>query len=121
VADPLEELLARDPRYRVEAYLFVHAALPRAQQIAKKDRHVTGQELLEGIRRLALEQFGLMAKPVLNSWGVRATDDFGNIVFNLVNAGLLGKTDEDRVEDFHAVYDFDDVFVRGYSLKPDAS
>jgi uncharacterized repeat protein (TIGR04138 family) len=120
VADRLEELLARDPRYRVEAYLFIHAALPRAQQIAGKEKHVTGRELLEGIRQLALERYGLMAKAVLDSWGVRTTDDFGNIVFNLVNAGLLGKTDEDRIEDFHAVYDFDSVFVRGYELKPDA-
>jgi uncharacterized repeat protein (TIGR04138 family) len=120
VPDPLDELIARDPRYRVEAYLFIHAALPRAQQIAKKDKHVTGPELLEGVRRLALEQFGLMARSVLNSWGIRTTDDFGNVVFNLVNSGLLGKTDEDRVEDFHAVYDFDEVFVRDFSLKPDA-
>ncbi len=115
----MDELLERDPRYRLEAYLFVHAALPRAQQIAKKAKHVTGPELLEGIRQLALEQFGLLAKAVLNSWGVYTTDDFGNIVFNLVNAGFLSKTEEDRIEDFHAVYDFDEVFVQGYSFGPD--
>ena len=57
-----------------------------------------------------------MAKAVLNSWGVRTTDDFGAIVFNLVDAGLMFKTEEDRIEDFHAVYDFDDVFVRSYDI-----
>jgi uncharacterized repeat protein (TIGR04138 family) len=77
---------------------------------------VTGFELLVGIRDLALERYGPMAKAVLNSWGVRTTDDFGAIVFNMVNAGLLSKTEEDHIEDFHAVYDFDDAFVRSYDL-----
>lgn len=118
--DPIEAILERDPRYRVDAYIFVHDALSHTVNKLRKRRHVTGRELLDGIRELAIAHYGLMARTVLNSWGVHATDDFGNIVFNLVDAGLLGKTEEDKVEDFHAVYDFDEVFVRDYNVNPDA-
>ena len=121
--NPLEQIIARDPRYKLEAYVFVHDALGHTWSRLEQRRHVTGRELLDGIKDLALKQYGPMALAVLNSWGVRATDDFGAIVFNMVDAGLLSKTEEDRIEDFHAVYDFDDVFVRSYNIeggKPDA-
>lgn len=111
------QIVEKDPRYAVEAYLFVLAALPVAQKLFRRKRHVSGQELLEGIKVLARDEFGLLAKTVLHSWGVRTTDDFGHIVFNLVNAGILTKTEDDRIEDFHSVYDFDDVFVRGYRIR----
>ncbi len=114
------QIVEKDPRYAVEAYLFVLAALPVAQQLFRRKRHVSGRELLEGIKVLARDQFGLLAKTVLHSWGVRTTDDFGHIVFNLVNAGLLTKTEEDRIEDFHSVYDFDDVFVHEYRIQEKA-
>jgi uncharacterized repeat protein (TIGR04138 family) len=119
VPKPLDEVVACDPRFRVEAYVYIHDALNHTLKRIGTRRHVTGPELLEGIRELAIERYGLMAKTVFNSWGVRTTDDFGSIVFNLVNAGLMGKTAEDRIEDFHAVYDFDSAFVRSYSISPD--
>lgn len=114
--NPLDTVLAKDPRFKPEAYLFVHDALGHTWSRLDHRRHVTGRELLEGIRDLALKSYGPMALAVLNSWGVRTTDDFGAIVFNLVDAEILSKTEEDRIDDFHAVYDFDDVFVRSYDI-----
>ncbi|MCX6843908.1 MAG: hypothetical protein NTX53_16720 [candidate division WOR-3 bacterium] len=110
--NPLDTVLAKDPRFRPEAYLFVHDALGHTCARLGQRRHVTGRELLEGIKDIALKRYGAMSLAVLNSWGVRTTDDFGAIVFNLVDAELLSKTEEDRIDDFHAVYNFDDVFVR---------
>ena len=97
--------------------MFVYEALPVAQQLFTRERHVSGKELLEGIKKLARERFGLMARTVLDSWGVRTTEDFGNIVFNLVNAELLSRTEEDTIEEFSDVYDFDEAFVRGYKIE----
>lgn len=114
MTEPLLQVIEKDPRYSIEAYLFLFEALPVAQKLFGRERHVSGKELLEAIKVLAQEKFGLMAKTVLNSWGVHTTDDFGNIVFNLVNAKLLSKTEEDTIEEFHAVYDFEEVFVRDY-------
>ena len=116
VENPLAQIIAQDPRYKPEAYVFVHDALAHTWARLDQRRHVTGRELLEGIRDLALKHYGPMAKAVLNSWGVKTTDDFGAIVFNMVNAGLLSKTEEDHVEDFRDVYDFDDAFVRSYDI-----
>jgi len=112
----IEVIVEKDPRYKTEAYAFVFAALSYIQTKLNKPRHVTGKELLEGIRELALDRYGKMAKTVLEHWGVKKTDDFGEIVFNLVEAGLLGKTDKDRKEDFKDVYDFEEVFEKGYEL-----
>ena len=70
---------------------------------------MSGPELLEGIRQLALAEFGMMAKTVFRIWGMRKTDDWGNIVFNLIDAKLMNKTSEDRLDDFHAVYDFEEA------------
>ncbi len=114
--NPLGQIIAQDPRYKPEAYLFVHDALGHTWARLDQRRHVTGRELLDGIKYLALERYGPMARAVLNSWGVRTTDDFGAIVFNLVDAGLLSKTEDDHIEDFHDVYDFDESFVRSYDL-----
>ncbi len=114
--NPLERTIANDPRYKIEAYAFVHDALSHTWRQLKQRRHVTGRELLDGVKDLALIRYGPMAKAVLNSWGVMTTDDIGAIVFNLVDAGILSKTEEDRLEDFHNVYDFDEVFVRSYDL-----
>jgi uncharacterized repeat protein (TIGR04138 family) len=116
VDNPLDALLAKDPRFKPEAYVFVHDALGHTWSRLDVHRHVTGRELLDGIKDLALQRYGPMARAVLNSWGVHTTDDIGAIVFNMVNADLLSKTDEDRIDDFHAVYDFDDVFVRSYDI-----
>jgi uncharacterized repeat protein (TIGR04138 family) len=116
VENPLAEVIARDPRYKPEAYVFVHDALGHTWSRLDQRRHITGKELLDGIRDLGLKRYGPMARAVLNSWGIRTTDDFGVIVFNLVDAGVLSKTEEDHIEDFHAVYDFDEAFVGSYDI-----
>jgi len=115
----LDELLERDPRYPAEAYAFVMEALSHTVNRVGERRHVTGRELLGGVRELALDSWGLMARHVLRSWGITRTDDFGEIVFNLVGAGLLSKTEEDRKQDFHAVYGFVEAFDKSYSLDLD--
>jgi len=76
------------------------------------ERHVSGQQLCLGLRDFAQREFGLLARTVLESWGVRRTEDFGNIVFAMVNAGLMRKTDEDQLIDFEDVFDFEEVFGR---------
>jgi uncharacterized repeat protein (TIGR04138 family) len=109
--DLLRDLVARDPRYRPDAYRFIFEALDytlKAQ--GRKAGHVSGRELLEGIRDFALDQFGGLAGLVFDQWGVRCTGDFGEMVFNLVEAGLMGKTESDSREDFRDVYAFRDVF-----------
>jgi uncharacterized repeat protein (TIGR04138 family) len=112
----LEKIIEKDPRYKVEAYGFVLTALTYTQKNFKKKKHVSGKELLEGIKELAIENYGPMAKSVFEHWGVRKTDDFGEIVFNLIDAKLLGKREEDRKEDFKDIYDFDKVFKKGYKI-----
>ncbi len=108
------EIITRDNRYKANAYSFVMASLEHLMSSLPQARHVGGRELLEGIRETALEQFGPMAKEVFNFWGVYVTEDFGNIVFNLVDAGLLSKTEHDDIEDFVDVYDFEKVFEQDY-------
>ncbi len=104
------------PRYDKGAYFFVKQALDHTLKSIKKDgegrigRHVSGQELLAGIREYALQQFGPMAYTVLERWGVRRCEDFGEIVFHLVDYQVLGKTDTDRREDFAGGYDFRTAF-----------
>lgn len=94
------------------------AAPPKAKRKSPRaERHLTGQELCEAIRRYALDQFGLMAKCVLNSWGVYATSDFGNIVFNLIDIGQMKKTKKDRREDFDNVFNFDTELAQNYRIK----
>ena len=112
----IQLICKEDSRYAAGAYLFMRHALDhtltgiREKEKCKKHRHVTGQELCEGIRAYALEQFGPMTLTLLNSWGIARTEDFGQIVFNLVEYGIFGKTETDRVEDFDAVYDFEEAF-----------
>ena len=117
--DPkLAEVVSRDPRYAYEAYEFIDRALQHTQKMLGRERtpetaagdpklHVSGRELLAGVRELALAEFGLLARTVFAQWGIERTDDFGNIVFNLIQAGLMSKTDNDNMEDFRAVYDFE--------------
>ncbi len=95
--------------------MFVREALDYTQQKTSKVnqdrvRHVTGQELLAGIREHALAQFGPMARLLLQEWGVRNCEDFGELVFNMVEAGLLAKTDRDSRQDFQGGYDFEEAF-----------
>ena len=110
----LREITQKDKRYKLEAYTFVMSALNFTVRRLNKPRHITGQELLEDIRNYALEEFGPMARSVLEHWGITKTEDFGEIVFNLVDAKLLGKTEEDSKEDFKNVYDFKKAFDINY-------
>ena len=112
-ADLLGQLSARSG-YDERGYLFTLAAVEYLQQRFTARRHVTGAELAWACRDLALERFGLLARPVLEHWGILATKDFGRIVFDLVGAGLLVTQPDDRPEDFLAVYDFGDAFGGPY-------
>ena len=117
----LLEVVQRDPRYAYEAYQFVQEALeftqkklgraprPEKPEDVEPQHHVRGGELLAGIRELALREFGLMARTVFRAWGIGATGDFGELVFNLIEAGLMSKTDEDHRLDFVDVYDLDEA------------
>jgi uncharacterized repeat protein (TIGR04138 family) len=144
---PLFQLLQRDRRYTLDAYLFVLEALtfaqeslgmghepesgdlepmpveepaakPRSRRRSRRqpERHVSGQELCEAARRYGLQQYGFLAPTVLATWGIRRTDDFGAIVFNMIEIGQMRKTKADKREDFHGVYDFDDAFARDLSF-----
>lgn len=115
--EKIERVMKRNRHYKFEAYSFVMAALHHTVTKLPKARHVTGRELLEGIRGYGLDQFGPLARTVLNYWGIKKTDDFGHIVFALVEVGILRKQPEDHIEDFHKVYDFKDAFDRGYKFK----
>ncbi|HXB60457.1 MAG TPA: Minf_1886 family protein [Candidatus Acidoferrales bacterium] len=115
----LERILAKDSRYSRDAYGFIREALDFTQkQIGRGQqgtiRHISGQELLDGIRRYALQQFGPMTVTVFEDWGVKRCADFGEIVFNMVDSGLLAKTDKDSREDFHSGYDFAEAFQKPY-------
>jgi uncharacterized repeat protein (TIGR04138 family) len=112
----LQQIVKKDPRYPVEAYTFVLEALFYSRKKLHIQNHVTGQQLLGGIRDLARDRYGLMAKIVFAHWGITKTIDFGNIVFNMVKAKMLGKTTEDSIDDFKDIYDFDEVFVENYPL-----
>lgn len=106
----IEEICEKDSRYKPDAYEFTMRALNFTQGRLKREAHVTGKELLEGIREFAIEQYGAMAKNVFSHWGIITTLDFGNIVFNLVERKVLSKTETDSIEDFKDIYDFDKTF-----------
>ena len=108
------QIVRRDPRYGPQAYYFIFEALDFTLQRLGKTRHVTGRELLEGIRLYACEHFGFLARTVLAEWGIRQTGDFGEVVFNLVEAGLLSRTEKDTREEFANVYDFEEAFEREF-------
>jgi uncharacterized repeat protein (TIGR04138 family) len=124
----LLDVARRDPRYAYEAYEFVFQALEHTHKLLGRDPpdaqtepndpkyHVTGPQLVEGIRLFALEEFGLMARVVFHMWGIRRTDDFGEIVFNLIDAELMSKTAEDRREDFHDLYNLDEALLDGFRI-----
>ncbi len=113
-AELLEPILKKDPRYTAAAYIFVRDALEHTVRQLETPRHVSGQELLNGIRKYALSEYGPVTKRVLSEWGINECVDFGHIVFNLVNAGLLGKTDNDSLADFSEGYDFTEAFLKPF-------
>lgn len=111
----LEQLRKTTPQFSADAYNFVIESLNFEIGRQGGDRkHVTGRDLSFALRDLAFEQFGPLARRVLASWGIRSTDDIGVIVFNMVNAGLLSRSDEDKPEDFHQVFPFNEEFDRAY-------
>jgi uncharacterized repeat protein (TIGR04138 family) len=116
----LEQILAKDSRYSREVYVFVREALDFTQKLGRQPgqainrQHVSGQELLNGIRQFALQQFGPMAITVLEEWGITRCSDFGEIVFNMIEFDLLAKTDKDSREDFQNGYDFNDAFRKPF-------
>lgn len=121
--DALQEILQDDPRYTEEAYHFIREALDfTIRSLDKpeegKGRHVSGKELLGGIRDFAIGEYGPITKTVLGKWGIERCIDFGYIVFNLVEKGILGKTESDRVEDFAEGYTFEDAFLKPFEPDP---
>jgi uncharacterized repeat protein (TIGR04138 family) len=142
-------LLQEDQRFPLDGYIFVYQALAYAQNVLEMgadvasdsaaldaeeeeaddeaddapsgpERHVTGQQLCEAIRQFALEQYGYMAKTVLNCWGIHTTGDFGDIVFNLIRIGRMRKTPDDSRADFENVYDFETAFQQDFRITPSA-
>jgi uncharacterized repeat protein (TIGR04138 family) len=121
-------IIDHDPRFPPEAYDFVLTALyytqrrmgmpdKASQAESGRESHVSGRELLEGIRTFALEHFGLMARTVFRMWNIHRTDDFGDIVYNLISASVLTSTPNDRREDFHDVFNLDDALTRGFDIE----
>jgi len=110
----IEEITQGDLRYKANAYLFVIVAVEKTINTLSSARHISGQELLDGITEYAINQFGPMSKEVFNYWGIKESDDFGNIVFNLIGVELLTKTAEDSIEDFKNGMDFTKVFEDEY-------
>jgi uncharacterized repeat protein (TIGR04138 family) len=106
----LKAVVRADGRYHINAYRFVYEALDFTVRRLGQRRHISGRELLEGLRDLARREFGALAIMVFEVWGVRRTGDFGAIVFNLVEAGLMSRSEEDCREEFEDVYAFEDVF-----------
>ena len=110
----MHRLRQRYPDYSDTAYLFILSALHYTIETLAEPRHITGRELAEGCRALAIDRWGLMARSVLEYWGIRSTRDLGAIVFALVECGVLVKQDTDALDDFDGVYDFGAAFERDY-------
>jgi uncharacterized repeat protein (TIGR04138 family) len=106
----LDKLRERNPRYQETAYVFVLSALHHVIEHLPEPRHITGRELAEGVRDLALLRFGPLAREVLEHWDILSTADVGELVFLLVEAGILIKQEEDELTDFVGVFDFDEAF-----------
>jgi uncharacterized repeat protein (TIGR04138 family) len=120
----IEKIVSEDARYHRDAYTFLREALEFTQKtVCKKGelRHVTGLELLTGTREYALTQFGPMAITVLDEWGIRSTEDFGEMVFKMVEHNLLAKTENDTRADFRDGYDFNEVFKKPFLPSNNAS
>jgi len=123
----LRTAVDRARQFSVEAFEFVQAGLiwtanrihgevPEGLPRSGQNRHITGQRLCEGLRDLAIERWGYLARTVLRNWGILRTEDFGRIVYALIDAGILAKTDEDSPDDFVGVFDFADAFERHYAF-----
>lgn len=120
--EALDLILARDVRYARDAYCFLRDALDFTIKLRKKNKdaagHVTGPQLLDGIRQFALKEYGPMVVTVLSYWGVTRGEDFGEMVFNLIRVGIFGKTERDTIEDFQGGYNFHEAFVVPFLPEP---
>ena len=114
--------------YPLEAFQFVeeglsfaanqvHGQLPPGKTVPSASRHISGKQLCEGLRRYALLNWGLLAQTVLRRWNITCTLDFGRIVFALIDAGRLQKTEHDSLEDFRNVFDFRTAFEDDYRIE----
>lgn len=112
----------RSSTYHPNAFKFVYSALRFSQEQLGRDRrsefsgHISGPELLDGMRLLALQHFGMLSVQVFKSWGVTSTDDIGHIVFEMIDAGEMRRTPHDQLSDFFGVYDFEKAFCEDYKL-----
>jgi uncharacterized repeat protein (TIGR04138 family) len=121
-AEIVNLICKEDARFDRKAYDFIRLGLDHTVKELKskessrttRSRHVSGPELLEGLRVYALDQFGPLTKTVLESWGIHRCSDFGDIVFNLIEYNVFSKTDNDRREDFANLYTFDEAFVKPF-------
>ncbi len=125
-ANAVEKIVEKDPRYARAAYYFLRMGLDHTVKKVQEDKkrvvrdkahpgnHVSGQELLEGLREFALEQYGPMAFTLLGNWGLRDSANFGDLVFNLVEANVFGKTEDDQPEDFQNGFDFHEALVEPF-------
>ncbi|MBI3314949.1 MAG: hypothetical protein HYZ86_03270 [Candidatus Omnitrophica bacterium] len=110
----VSKICRTDPSYHPEAYEFIMEALNYSRKRFKGAKHVTGAQLLKGIKGLLLKKFGPMTLTILNFWGVKTTDDFGHMVYNLVEHKILSKDAHDHYESFQNAYDFEEVFDKNY-------
>ncbi|MDD2601121.1 MAG: hypothetical protein PHO37_18165 [Kiritimatiellae bacterium] len=115
----INEICKTDRRFSVNAYFFILDALRvTAREIRKKDvehsRHLSGQELSQGIKQYAIKRFGCMSYTVMELWGIKQTADFGAIVYNLIDVGLLGKSGGDSIDDFNDLFDFASAFLKPF-------
>lgn len=117
-SETLSYLQERNPRFHPKAYMLVMAALGAVIDRLDGPRHISGQELAEGVRVLAMDKFGPLARTVLEYWGVYSTEDVGEIVFALVECGVLLKQEEDSPGDFVDVFDFEEAFEQNYPWRP---
>ena len=109
-----QTLQERNPRFHEKAYLFLLSALHTVLEGLEEPRHISGRELALGVRDLAMAEFGPMARTVLAHWGIHSTEDLGQIVFAMVDCGVLIKREEDRQEDFQDLFDFEEAFEHEY-------
>ena len=123
----LQRIIGKDSRYSVQSYQFIFEALDfTASKLGKKynsskeeERHVSGQELSGGVKQYAMMKFGFMTRTVFELWGITNSGDFGEIVFNLGESGLMGKTESDSVDDFKDLYDFQTEFEDKFKFEGD--
>ena len=114
----LEDIAREHKTYDAEAYRFLFESLDHLLGKLKERRHVSGAELSLAVRDFAIERFGFLARTVFDQWGVRRTDDFGEMVYHLIQAGLMSKTDEDKQSDFNGIYDFHEAFDHAFGPSP---